>query len=192
VPNRTMKSALMMAGAAAGVAAAATWLGKKQRHLAAVETPRERLIEPESTELPVGHSADPDIEYAMPRSRQPQNDTSGASLLTEDDEAPRSRDIETGLDDIWSSTPGIAEPEQSEGYDAVIPEDMGAVWIARATQTTHEDRPHASDSADIPRLEDLVSQSTIEAALPDEEDEDVISDDELDEAIERLERDEKL
>lgn len=191
-----MKSALMMAGAAAGVAAAATWLGKK-RHLAAVpaDAPRESLIEPETTELPVGHSADPEIESAMPpHSRKPQSETSGASLLTEEEEAPRSRDIETGLDDIWSSTPGIAEPEQSEGYDAVIPEDMGAVWIARATQTTHEGRPHASDPSDVPQLEDLVSQSSLQSALPldeQEEDDDTISDDELDEAMEQLEREQK-
>jgi hypothetical protein len=183
-----MKSAIMMAGAAAGVAAAATWLGKK-RHLAAV--PRESLLEPESTELPVGHSADPEIESAMPpHSRLPHSDTSGASLLTDEDEGPRSRDIDTGLDDIWSSTPGIAEPEQSEGYDAVIPEDMGAVWIARATQTTHEDRPHASDPSDVPQLEDLVSQSSLQSALPldEQDDDDIISDDELDEEIARSER----
>lgn len=193
MPNRNMKSALMMAGAAAGVAAAATWLGKK-RHLEPVESPRERLVDPESTELPVGSSADPEIDYALPHDRQSHYGTSGASLLTEDEPSPRSRDIDDSLDDIWSSTPGIAEPEQSEGYDAVIPEDLGAVWIARATQTTHEDRPHASDPNDVPQLEDLISQSTMQAALPvdeQEDEDDVIADDALDLDIEQLEREAK-
>jgi hypothetical protein len=102
------------------------------------------MIEPESAELPLGRSADPEIDASLSHGVEP-GETSGASLRAEYDAAPRSGDIDLALDDIWSSTPGIAEPEQSEGYDAVLPEDLGAVWIQRATQTTHEDRPHASD-----------------------------------------------
>jgi hypothetical protein len=190
VPNRMMKSALMVAGAAAGVAAAATWLGKK-RNLQAVPPPsdgaepREQLagprddagerrdteirqlsgerrefaesrdfdtlIERDSVELPIGRSADPEIDASLSRSAL-QDDTSGASLLAEHEEAPRSADIDLALDDIWSSTPGIAEPEQSEGYDAVLPEDLGAVWIQRATHTTRNDRPQVSEPRDVPHL----------------------------------------
>ena len=47
--HRTTQSALILAGAAAGVAAA-TWLGK--RRLTAVNTSNEALIEPEGAELP--------------------------------------------------------------------------------------------------------------------------------------------
>lgn len=139
------------------------------------------MIEPESAELPVGRSADPDIDASLSRTRLPQEETSGSSLLAEA-ESNRSRDIDLALDDVWSAAPGLAEPEQSEGYDAVVPEDMGAVWIERATQTTHEQRPHASDPQEVPQLEDLVSQGTIEAALAPDDDEldDEIADDELD------------
>jgi hypothetical protein len=182
VPNRTMKSALVVAGAAAGVAAAANWLGKK-RHLKAVkarpealatpaeresglqqvsprESLRESMIEPDSAELPVGRSADPEIDASLSHGASP-DETSGASLLAEYDSGRRSSDIDLALDDVWSSTPGIAEPEQSEGYDAVLPEDLGTVWIQRATQTTHEDRPHASDPSDLPQLDGLISQASL-------------------------------
>jgi hypothetical protein len=215
----------MVAGAAAGVAAAATWLGKR-RPLRAVPSPSSRLpshdeivdapdsrhtdirelsaqsprlrerwdfaegrdfdtlIERDSAELPIGRSADPDIDMSLSHDAR-QDETSGASLLTEptsDEPAPRSADIDLALDDVWSSTPGIAEPEQSEGYDAVLPEDLGTVWIQRATQTTHEERPHASDATETPRLEDLISQASLESSRAlDDDDDDEIADDDLDE-----------
>jgi hypothetical protein len=210
----------MVAGAAAGVAAAASWLGKKKpptlravgtggaatgeqsrsglssaryseiRDLSPIDTSRESMIEPESAELPIGRSADPDIDGALSRTRLPQDDTTGGSLFAEPERGGRRSDVDLALDDVWASTPGIAEPEQSEGYDAVLPEDLGAVWIERATQTTHEHRPHASDSSDIPELAELVSQSSYSAShsrdegddfsIDDEDDEDVIADDDLD------------
>lgn len=212
----------MVAGVAAGAAAAASWLGKKKapslravgsdgealgepsraglasaryseiRDLSPVDTSRESMIEPESAELPIGRSADPDIDAALSRRRH-QDDTTGGALFADPERGGRRSDVDLSLDDIWSSTPGIAEPEQSEGYDAVLPEDLGAVWIERATQTTHEHRPRVSDSSDIPELEELVSQASYAASHSrdegddfsvddDDEDEDeVISDDELDE-----------
>lgn len=180
MPNRTMKSALVVAGAAAG-AAAATWFAKRKPHLTAVDTSRASLVEPESAELPIGRSADPAIDAALSRSRLPQDETSGAALLAEHELPLNRRDIDLALDDVWSATPGIAEPEQSEGYDAVLPEDMGAVWIERATETTHEHRPHASDPSDIPALEDLVSQGTIDSSRGLDEDEIDEDEDEIDE-----------
>jgi hypothetical protein len=210
----------MVAGVAAGAAAAASWFGKKKtpalravggadapserkqpglssaryseiRDLSPGDTSRESMIEPESAELPIGRSADPDIDWALSHSRL-RDDTTGGALLTEPETRERRSDVDLSLDDVWSSTPGIAEPEQSEGYDAVLPEDLGAVWIERATQTTHEHRPHASDPSDTPQLEDLVSQSTYTASRSRDEgddfsvdvddEQDVIGDDELDDA----------
>ena len=222
MPNRKLKSALMVAGVAAGAAAAASWFGKKKapslramdsdhdalgeakrsglssaryseiRDLSPVDTSRESMVEPERAELPIGRSADPDIDWALSRDRHAQHDTTGGALLSESEPRDRRSDVDLSLDDVWSSTPGIAEPEQSEGYDAVLPEDLGAVWIERATQTTHEHRPHASDPNDAPQLEDLVSQSTYTASRAREEaddfsvdaddEQDVIGDDELDDA----------
>lgn len=205
----------MVVGAAAGVAAAASWLGKK-RHLKAVAAPRqavdtrheelspsresyfsfrESMVEPESVELPLGRSADPAIDRSLSHGMS-WDETSGGSLLAEHElePAPRSADIDLALDDIWSSTPGIAEPEQSEGYDAVLPEDLGTVWIQRATQTTHDERPHASDPSEVPQLEDLISQASLASAAgaleedDEDEDDDEIAEDDLDEGDEETDK----
>jgi hypothetical protein len=173
-----------MAGAAVG-AAAATWLGK--RRLTSVPT-RERMIEPESAELPLGRSADREIDESLSRTKLPQDRTSGATLLAAEQRFADESSTDASLDEVWNSLPGIAEGEQSEGYDAVSPEDLGAVWLERATQTTHEDRPHGSDPNELPALEDLlVSEATLSSSHQDgeveddEEDDDEIAEDELDE-----------
>ncbi len=170
--NRKTQSALLVAGAAAG-AAAATWLGK-QRHLVAIDTSREHMIEPDSAELPIGRSADPAIDDALSRTRQ--DETSGGALLSEP--APRARRpfSESSLDEVWNAMPGFAEGAQSEGYDAVEPEDLGAVWLERATQTTHDARPHASDPNDLPALDEMIVNHDEE----EDEEDDEIDDDDLD------------
>jgi hypothetical protein len=205
-----------MAGAAVGVVAAATWLGK--RRLASVPSRAERtepegsglidlrtsglrergsadlleleldeLIEPEGAELPLGRSADPQIDYSLSRAKLPQDETSGAALLTFERRFPDESPTDASLDEVWNSLPGIAQGEQSEGYDAVSPEDLGSVWLERATQTTREDRPHGSDPNEMPELENLlVSEATLTGSRlededEDEDDDDEISEDELDE-----------
>jgi len=141
------------------------------------------LIDRDAPELPVGRSADPEIDDSIPSKRLPRDDTSGSRWRGEDEppsEAPRS---EAGLDEIWNALPGFAEGEQTEGYDAVAPEDLGTVWLERATQTTHEERPHASDPNDIPGLSELlVSDETLPSSRAGEVDidEDEIDEDELD------------
>jgi len=175
VRNRARQSALLVAGAAAGVAAA-TWVGR--RRLRVVRAGDSVLIEPESAELPIGRSADPDIDNALERSQLPQDETSGGLLFgdhelrSETNRVGASADLP--LEEIWNALPGFAEGEQTEGYDAVTPEDLGTVWLARATQTTHEARPRGSSPSDMPDLENLlVSESTLLSAHQDEdEDED--------------------
>jgi hypothetical protein len=259
VINRTTQSALLVAGAAVGVAAAA-WLGK--RRLASVTAeprlvppdrlepvraslarrstgpeprraapqssvaelvgaesvalpagpggefgideassrtmrrqdaiPRSELVEPDRAELPLGRSADPNIDEALSRTSLPQDSTSGGALLGEEEPFAGDAPTDGSLDEVWNSLPGIAEGEQSEGYDAVAPEDLGSVWLERATQTTREDRPHGSDPNDVPNLDDLlVSEATLTTSQQgdeevdedeaDEDDEDEIAEDELDE-----------
>jgi hypothetical protein len=189
VKNRTTPSALLAAGAAAGVGAV-TWLGKRrlrqvssgsrgsiERGLIESDESDEsddEVIDPESAELPVGRSADPEIDDSLSRDMLPQEKTTGAALLTEADLFADASQTDASFDEVWSSLPGIAEGEQSEGYDAVTPEDLGAVWLERATQTTHEDRPHGSDPNELPPVENLVvSQATIASShLIEDEDED--------------------
>lgn len=163
------QSALLVMGAAAG-AAAATWLN--QRRLSVVNTGSDELIEPESAELPVGRSADPAVDDALSRTRLPQDDTTGGTLL----DAPKPRRVEPSrdfsLDEIWNA-PGLDEEEErGEGYDAVNPESLGAVWLERATQTTHDPRRDASDLSDLPELDGLtISEATLASSGFGEEDE---------------------
>ena len=179
--------ALWVAGAAVG--AAALWLGK--RHFSQVSASHGELAGqesgepegPDSAELPIGSSADPEIDSSLSHPRLAIDATSGASLFGEPEPSPPRNFQEGSLDDIWNALPGMSEGEQTEGYDAVTPEDLGAVWLERATQTTHEHRPHASDPSDIPDLDALaVSESSLASThAPDEDDEDEeIRDDELD------------
>lgn len=177
--NRSTQSALVVAGAAAGLAAA-TWL--KRRNLVDVSTDSDEHVEPESAELPIGRSADPAIDDALSRKLLPQDDTSGAALLAGAEPFVNESTTDASLDEVWNSLPGIAEGEQSEGYDAVTPEDLGAVWLERATQTTHEARPHGSDPNDVPDLENLlISEATLASSRIDEEAlDDRIADDDLD------------
>ncbi|MDF3070130.1 MAG: hypothetical protein K0R38_5731 [Polyangiaceae bacterium] len=174
-----------MAGAAAGLAAA-SWL--KRRQLVDVSTGSDELVEPESAELPIGRSADPNIDDALSRRLLPQDETSGAALLASNEPFANEAPTDASLDEVWNSLPGIAEGEQSEGYDAVAPEDLGAVWLERATETTHEARPHGSDPNEIPNVEELlVSEATLasaqmpDAALDEEEEDDEDEDDEEEE-----------
>jgi hypothetical protein len=192
VAKNAKHSALLVAGAAA--AAAAAYIGR--RHLSVVKPrvvkptlvkppvveppsiePRNDLVARESAELPVGRSADPDIDAFLPPPRLAEDDTSGGmwrgeselpgEMLAETETPPAT---EVGLDEIWNSLPGFAEGEQTEGYDAVAPEDLGAVWLERATQTTHEERPHASDPNDIPGLDELlVTDPTLPSSRVDED-----------------------
>ena len=194
--NRATRSAVLVAGAAAA-AVAATWYGK--RRLSAVNKPDElseprspsvdELVDRESAELPVGHSADPEIDQEV--SRPSHLRTSGAVLRGELDSEDAEQPWTDGpLADVWNSLPGFAEGEQTEGYDAVSPEDLGAVWLERATQTTHDARPHASDPSDVPELDELVSSATRTSSrslddTEDEEEDDEIDDDELGEPDER-------
>jgi len=163
VKNRKTQSVLLVAGAAAGVAAA-TWLNR--RRLTLVESTPEALVEPESAELPLGRSADPELDGPLSRRLLPQDQTSGATLRGEpvEIEAPLS---EPSLDDVWRSLPD-AEARTAENdadaqtdYDAVSPEDLGATWLGRATQTSDPVRPHGAQSA-APDLENsLVSEATL-------------------------------
>jgi hypothetical protein len=182
VRNRTTQSALLAVGAAAGAAAAATWLNR--RKLTAVNTSSDELIEPESAELPLGRSADPDVDHTLSRHKLPQDDTSGGALFAE--RVPPSVDElpPDSLDDIWS-TSAIDEGERGEGYDAVNPESLGAVWLERATQTSHDPRRDASDPLELPELDALtISQATLgTSGLVEDENEDDIDEDALDNEI---------
>jgi hypothetical protein len=200
VKHRTTQSALLVAGAAAGVAALA-WVGKR-RYLAAAppstaidqdaqpnqddeQTAVRRrpqpsqldrgsddylalieddLLEADRRELPLGRSADPAIDDEL-RPSGGGDETSGAALFSEPEpDRPISDDI--SLDQIWDAPPRSEADALAEGYDAVTPEDLGSVWLERATQTTHEER-YMSDPSDPATLDELmISEATRASARP--------------------------
>ena len=70
--KRKASSALVVAGAAVAASAAAAWLGSKRLRKTGPESLEsgdapdpsyDRLVERESQELPIGHSADPEIDH---------------------------------------------------------------------------------------------------------------------------------
>ena len=222
--HRTTQSALLVAGAAAGLAAVA-WVGKR-RHRAPAAKVAERdpsarvrgldhdlltgqddeqtavrrrpessqrdpgaddfaalvsedLIEAEGPELPIGRSADPAIDDEL-RSTGGLDETSGAALVWAPEPPPEpNRPIseEISLEQIWDAAPRTEEEPRIEAYDAVTPEDLGSVWLERATQTAREEHAYGSEPADAAALDDLmISEATRASALPldeelDEEDE---------------------
>jgi hypothetical protein len=192
---------LVVAGAAVAASAAAAGLGGRRRlrkiggdsgygavrsddpgYIVALDPSYDRLIERDSAELPIVHSADPEIESTLSQDEPFGEPTSGAALFAEHDQRPRRGRDEAALDELWNATPGFAEGEQTEGYDAVSPEDWGAVWLERATQTTHEDRPHPSDPSEVPDIEGLsVSAASLSSSQPPDalEEEIVFDDDDL-------------
>lgn len=187
--KRKASSALVVAGAAVAASAAAAWLGSKRLRRPtpeklewsdATEPNYDRLVERDSEELPIGHSADPEIDHGLFHT-QPEDQTSGASLFGEPEQPPRRGRDDAALDEIWNATPGFAEGEQTEGYDAVAPEDWGAVWLERATQTTHDGRPHPSDPHELPDLESLsVSEGSRNSSLSPDERQEEIDEEDLD------------
>jgi hypothetical protein len=200
VKHRTTQSALLVAGAAAGVAALA-WVGRRrhagparpeaaldsdtlpgqddeqtavrrrpqpsQRDPGAdgfVELASEDLIEAERPELPIGRSADPAIDDEL-RFTGERDETSGALFSEPEPDRPVSEDI--SLEQIWDAVPRTEEEPPTEGYDAVAPEDLGSVWLERATETAREDRLYTSDPAEPAALDELmVSEATRASALP--------------------------
>jgi len=163
-------------GAAAG-AAAATWLNRWR--LSVVNTSSDELIEPESAELPLGRSADPQVDEALSRKMLPQDDTSGAALYGER-EPSGEEPIPDSLEEIFD-VGSADEGERGEAYDAVNPESLGAVWLERATQTTHDARLDASNPNDLPELDELtLSEASLSTSRLGADDAEAETDEDLD------------
>src|SRR5438045_2475323 len=117
--SNRQKSGLLLAGAAAGVALA--WMGRRRARVASIPASsvasedQQAPVEASIAELPLGRSADPNIDHRLSREHLPQNDTSGASLRG--DAAPESTPADS-LDELWRAVPDLAEPDQLDGYDA--------------------------------------------------------------------------
>lgn len=193
--SRKHQTAFVWAGVAAGAAAAA-WLGRK--HLRLVPRPSDTpRIEPPPIEPFLVHGPASELGPAT----EPEPFGVGRSQLAPEDLPPPSNAED--FRDLWRVEPEMAElDEGAEGYDAVAPEDLGTVWLSRATQTA-QDSPHTRsfDQAfdrDLPEgLQELpsaaeegsVTQPSIDVEMldADESADDVIADDELD-IVETVER----
>ncbi len=120
---------MVLAGVAAGAAAA--WLG--HRHLRLVASNNVPRIQPPAIEpFLVDPEAVADVE--------PPPDT---------------LPVDSDLKELWGVEPELSELEEElEGYDAVAPEDLGSVWLSRATQTSAEPHTHLVNQISAPEPED--------------------------------------
>lgn len=137
----------------------------------------DELVDPSAIEVPIGQSADAEIDTHFSRTKLPQADSTGASLQRED--------VGTGVQEVSVSLYGgdtnenlTARPNQQvmptdDAYDAVAPDDLGSEWLARATgvsqlesiDTTSEEQP---PEAFLEDAMSVVSEASINAANPDE------------------------
>lgn len=181
--TKRQQSALLLAGAAAGAAAA--WFGRRQLRL--VSSTSEPVVEPTRAELPVGRSADPEIDQSLERRGLPQDETTGSALLG--DASFDAGPAEAELQDIWQVE--LAEPQQVEGYDSLAPEDLGATWLERATQSGHEPHHAVLESGAPPVFEDAVmGEATLTSSHALEEEESLYWQDDDDEKDDEDENDE--
>lgn len=122
--NKTQQTAMVLAGVAA--VGAAAWLGR--RHLRLVPPPSEtpRIEPPPIEAFLVEGSAASELEMAP--DTMPAPSSIPAPSTSED------------ISDLWRVEPELTELNEGdiEGYDAIAPEDLGSVWLSRATQTADD------------------------------------------------------
>lgn len=124
--SRKQQTALVFAGVAAGAAAA--WIGHRQ--LSLVASNKAPRIEPPPIEPFLVDPAALDVE--------PAPDT-----------------VPGEAKEVWGVEPELSELEEElEGYDAVAPEDLGSVWLTRATQTSAEPHTQLINQISAPEPED--------------------------------------
>jgi hypothetical protein len=145
----------------------------------------EELVDPGAIEVPIGQSADAEIDTQLSRTKLPQADSTGASLQRED--------VGTGVQEVSTSLYGgdtsenlTARPNQQliptdDAYDAVAPDDLGTEWLTRATEASSLDSTGAAPDAQPPELffEDgmsVVSEASLNVADVDDEVGDIESD----------------
>jgi hypothetical protein len=110
----------------------------------------EELADPGAVEVPIGQSAEPDIDRELSHSKLLQPDSSGAALFT--------------------AQPTAEAPALDEAYDAVAPDDLGAEWLTRATQGSSLGTDSDALETDLARDAGLsvMSQGSLEAASAEE------------------------
>lgn len=145
----------------------------------------EELLDPGAIEVPMGQSADAEIDTHLSRAKLPQADSTGASLQRED--------VGTGVQEVSVSLyggdanenvtarPNEQAPQRDDAYDAVAPDELGSEWLTRATEVGSLDSSGTALEAQPPELflEDgmsVVSEGSLNAANADEINSDASSD----------------
>jgi hypothetical protein len=138
---------MVLAGVAA-VGAAAAWLGR--RHLRLVPPPTESLLSGPSSSPPL---EPPPIEPFLVEASAADFEFIGPDSSGPESEPRTERDSE--LKELWGVEPELSELEEElDAYDAVDPEDLGSVWLSRATQTSAEPHTHLINQISAPEPED--------------------------------------
>lgn len=101
----------------------------------------EELLDPGAIEVPLGQSADPGIDYRLSHAKLPQPDSTGAALHRSETSAgvhsEGTPDFEENTTDpMLTAQPMHERPLLDDAYDALAPDDLGAEWLARATEAS--------------------------------------------------------
>ena len=137
----------------------------------------EELVDPGAIEVPLGQSADPQIDRELSHSKLIQPDSSGASLQRSDFEGDARVDTLPMLDEPDETTLTARPTKESrppeDAYDAVAPDDLASEWLSRATEAStlpSEDDLLRVDMIEVLQGSDMsmVGQGSMNAASPEQ------------------------
>jgi hypothetical protein len=143
----------------------------------AVEYAGSPLRDPEALEVPLGQSADPEIDALLTDDDTASDDSTGAALRSNaamsgvhEAMTPRQKRIDEEV--TLTARPSDDTLTIDDAYDAVAPDDLGTEWLNRATESAATD-PYRSAREALPpelMLESAmsgVSEGSVNAATAD-------------------------
>lgn len=136
----------------------------------------EELVDPGAIEVPIGQSADAEIDTHLSRAKLPQADSTGACLRREDvgtGVQHVSMDPNAYLEANLTACPNEQAIPTDDAYDAVAPDDLGSEWLTRATEVGSLDSRSMTPEAEPPEVfleggMSVVSEGSLNAANADE------------------------
>lgn len=137
----------------------------------------EELLDPGAIEVPIGQSADPEIDHRLSHAKLPQPDSTGAALQKSETSvgvhSEGTPDFEENTTDpMLTAQPMHEPPLLDDAYDALAPDDLGSEWLARATEASPYGPEEDFAEAQPPELlyevgMAIVSEGSLNAASAD-------------------------
>jgi hypothetical protein len=137
----------------------------------------EELIDPGAIEVPLGQSADAQIDYELSHSKLPQPDSSGAALHRLEPEEDLRVDTlplpDPSIEEALTARPMKESRAREDAYDAIAPDDLASEWLTRATEAStlpSEDDLLRIDVVEVLRDTgvSIVSEGSLNAASPEQ------------------------